>query len=245
LKDLFIIIIFIFLFVFLYIRVSNTQSLEEIINKYIASRGGNDGLSAVKSVEMQGVRRMKGINFNVGITKVQNELFRTDLELQGNIGYQIVTSSRGWNHSIFQTYEAEEIPQYQLEPLKSELDIFGPLFNYRAKGYKAKFLGKDILYDRECYKIRLISQEKTESIYFIDCKTYLLLQSRKKLENYDKSFGRNIPDVITTYRDYKNFDGILFPQNIITEGFGTETDVLSFHTIKTNVDVDEKLYKPS
>lgn len=243
-RDLFIIIVFIFLFVFLYIRISNTQSLEEIINKYIAARGGIDRLQSVKSVMMKGMRRTKGIDFNVTITKVQGELFRTDIEFQGNAGYQVVTPFKGWKYSVFDSYDPEEIPQHTLEPLKNELDIFGPLVNYRAKGYKAKYLGKDILYDRECYKIRLISREKTESIYFIDCKAFLLLQSRKKLENYDRSF-RNIPDVITNYRDYKNFEGILFPAVISTEGFGAESNLLTFHTIKINIDVDERLYDPS
>jgi len=217
--------------------------LEEIINKYLSARGGIDRLQLVKSVIMQGFRRSKNIEVNVTITKVQGELFRTDMEFQGNYGYQIVTRFRGWFQAVSETYQVEEIPQEKLEPLKNDLDIFGPLLNYRAKGYKAKYLGKDILFDRECYKIRLISPEKTESFYFIDSQTYLLLQSRKKLENYDRSF-RNVPDVITNYRDYKNFDGILFPGIISTEGFGTESEMLSFHSIKTNIKVEEKLYNP-
>lgn len=210
----------------------------------MSARGGIDRLQLVKSVMMQGFRRLKNIEVNITITKVQGELFRTDMEFQGNCGYQVVTRNRGWSHAVSESYEPEEISQEKLEPLKNELDIFGPLFNHRAKGYKAKYLGKDILFDRECYKIRLISPEKTESIYFIDCQTYLLLQSRKKLENYDKSF-RNIPDVITNFREYKLFAGILFPTIISTEGFGTESEVLSFHTIQTNVHVDDKLYKPN
>ncbi len=207
-------------------------------------RGGIDRLRSVKSVLMKGILRKNNFEFNIIITKVQAELFRTDIEHQGNKRYQLITPYRGWNHTVSDTYDAEEIAQDKLESLKNELDIFGPLVDYRSKGYKAKYLGKDILYDRECYKIRLISPEKTESLYFIDCKTYFLLQSRKKVENYDRSF-RNIPDVITNYRDYKNFDGILFPTTIITEGFGTESELLSFHSIITNIEIEGKLYHPS
>ena len=129
-------------------------------------RGGIDRLRSVKSVLMKGILRKNNFEFNIIITKVQAELFRTDIEHQGNKRYQLITPYRGWNHTVSDTYDAEEIAQDKLESLKNELDIFGPLVDYRSKGYKAKYLGKDILYDRECYKIRLISPEKTESLYF-------------------------------------------------------------------------------
>lgn len=224
-------------------RTSNAQSVEEIINKYIAGRGGIDKLNSIKSILMEGTTNMKGNQFKVKIRKVQGRFFRRDMEFGGNTGYTIITEKSGWNYSSMDSYVADEIPQGKLESFKNELDIVGPLINYRSKGYKATLLGKDFLYERECYKILLTSLEGKESFHFIDCKTYLLLQSRQKIESKGKIYG-NSPEIVTNFRDYKICDEVLFPQIISTEGFGIASGIMLFHTIEVNIPVDEKLYKP-
>ena len=192
---------------------------------------------------MEGTASRKGRQFRIKMIKVQGRLFRIDMEIDGNSGYTIVTEKAGWNYSVRDSYVAEEIPPGKLEALKNELDIPCPLINYRSKGYKATLLGKEILYERPCYKILLTSMQGKESFHFIDCKTYLLLQSRTKIESQGKVYG-NSPESITWFRDYKISDGVLFPQMITTEGFGIAAATMLFHSIKVNVAVDEKLYAP-
>jgi hypothetical protein len=243
LKDLFIVILFLFVVVFLFIRIANTDSVEDIINKYIAARGGINRLNFVKSVRMTGTKMMTGNEVMVKIIKVEGKLFRTEMEIGGHSGYQLITENKGWNYSPFSSYSPEEIPKEKLQFFKNELDIFGPLVNYRAKGFKAKLLGKDLLYDRDCFKIQLTSAQGKESFYFIDCKTHLLLQSREKLEMEGKIYG-NSPEAITNFRNYKNFGGVLFPQIIETESVEGRVDSMIFYEIETNIAVDEKLYSP-
>jgi hypothetical protein len=243
LKDLFIVILFLFVIVFLFIRIANTESVEDIINKYIAARGGIDRLHLIKTIRMTGTKMMAGNEVMVKITKVDGRLFRTDMEVAGHQGYQIITENKGWNYSPFSSYTAEEIPAEKLQAFKNELDIYDPLVNYRAKGFKAKLLGKDVLYDRDCFKIQLTSAQGQESFYFIDCKTFLLLQSRKKIEMVGKIYG-NSPEAITNFNNYKNCGGVLFPQIIETEGVEGRVDSMLFYEIETNITVDEKLYEP-
>ena len=243
LKDLFIVILFLFVIVFLFIRIANTDSVEDIINKYIAARGGISRLNLIKSVRMTGTKMMAGNEVIVKIIKVEGKLFRTDMDIGGHSGFQIVTENKGWNYSPFSFYSPEEIPKEKLQLFKNELDIFDPLVNYRAKGFKAKLLGKDVLFDRDCYKIQLTSQHGKDSFYFIDCKTFLLLQSRKKIETDGKIY-KNSPETITSFLNYRNFDGILFPQIIETESVEGKVDSILFYEVETNIEVDEKLFFP-
>ena len=192
---------------------------------------------------MTGTKMMAGKEVMVKITKVEGKLFRTDMEIGGQLGYQIITENKGWNYSPFSSYAAEEIPQENLKTFKNELDIFGPLVNYRAKGYKAKLLGKDVLFDRECYKIRLTSAFGKESFYFVDCKTFLLLQTKEKIEQ-DRKIYRNSPENVTNFSNYKSFDGILFPQFVETESVEGRVDSILFYDIETNITVDERSYFP-
>ena len=243
LKNLFIVILFIVVIVFVFIRVANAESVEDVINKYIAARGGIDKLNSINSISSEGTTIMKGRIVPVKITKVQGKLFRADIGFAENSGFTIITQNKGWNYDPFSSYAPEEILKEKLQMFKNELDIFGPLVNYYSKGYKAKLLGKDILYDRECYKIQLNSAQGKESFHFVDCKTNLLLQSRQKIEIGGKIYG-NSPETITSFRNYKNYDGVLFPQIIETEGVEGKADSIIFYDIKINIPVDKTLYEP-
>jgi len=243
LKNLFIVILFIFVIVFVFIRTANAESVEDVINKYIAARGGIDKLNSIDSIVFEGTTIVRGNIVPIKITQVQGKLFRKDIRFAGNSGFTIITPKKGWDYDPFSSYAPEEIPQWKLQTFKNELDILNPLVNYYSKGYKAKLLGKDILYDRECYKIQLNSGQGKESFYFIDCKTYLLLQSREKRESNGKTYG-NSPETITNFRSYKKFSGVLFPQIIETESAEGKVDSLLFYEIETNIPVDEELYLP-
>jgi hypothetical protein len=242
LKDLFIVILFLFVVVFLFIRIANTESVEDIINKYIAARGGINQLNLVKTIRMTGTKIGRDEIIMI-ITKVDGELFRTDMHRGNEVACQIITKNKGWNYDSFSSYQAEEMSMEKWQALRDELYIFSPLVNYRKKGFKAKLLGKDVLYDRDCFKIQLTSPQGKESFYFIDCKTHLLVQSRKKAEMNGKIY-RNSPETITNFRNYKNFGGVLFPQIIETESVEGRVDSMIFYEIETNIAVDEKLYSP-
>ena len=243
-KNLFIFIVFILAFVFVFVRSASAQSLDDIINQYIAARGGIDKFHSIISISFEGTREMMGNEVQVKVTKIQGKLSRTDFEFGGNMGYTIITPDKGWAYIPMRSDKPDPIPEDRLKSMQNELDIAGPLVDYKSKGYQATLQGKETINGKECYKIQLNAVDGKESLYFIDTKTNLLLQSRQTAESNGRNTGKEDQETITNYSDYKDFGGVLFPQTIGTKGAGMGAGSMTFDKIEVNISVDEKLYKP-
>ena len=128
--------------------------------------------------------------------------------------------------------------------MQSQLDISGPLVNYKAKGYQAILKGKENINGAEAYNIQLTSADGKNVTYYIDTSTSLLTQLRQMSEG-GRNGGGQPKEMITDFKDYIDVDGIKFPQTITTEGEGMGAGTMTFDKIEINVPVDEKMYKPS
>ncbi|MEO5651066.1 MAG: hypothetical protein ABIR03_14245 [Ginsengibacter sp.] len=243
-KNYFIFIFFILAFVFVFVRAEGRLSVSDIINQYIAARGGIDKLNAISSICMEGRRIMMGGEARIKITKVKGNLFRTDLKSGESEAYSIITPHEGWTYHSVSLYEADRVPAEELKNRQTDMDIAGPLVNYEAKGYQVFLDGKEMINEKLCYKIKLVSSDNNNGIYFIDVKTNLLFRSIQTVKYSGKNAGNITIEMMTDYSDYKDYGGVLFPQSIITQGSGINYTIMLFDKIEWNIPVEEKWYKP-
>ncbi len=241
-KNIVLFVLFILALVFM--QFVSAQSVDDIISQYVTARGGLDKLNSIQSIYFEGTRQMMGSEVEVKITKVEGKLFRTDFEFGGNAGYTIVTPEKGWTYIPMRSDKADEIPAKVLKSMQSQMDIAGPLVNYKAKGYQAELKGKDTINGKEAYNIQLTSSDGKSATYYIETKTHLLIQTRQMTEG-GRNGGTEPKELITNLRNYMDVDGVMFPQTVETEGGGMGGGAMTFDKIQINVPVDEKLYKPS
>lgn len=187
---------------------------------------------------------MMGSEVQVKVTKVEGKLFRTDFEFGGNNGYTIVTPEKGWSYIPMRSDKPNEIPPAVLKSMQSQLDIAGPLVNYKAKGYQAALKGKESINGNEAYNIQLTSSDGKNFTYYIDTKTDMLIQTRQMSEG-GRNGGGPPKEIITNFKDYMDVGGIMFPQTVVTEGEGMGAGAMTFDKIEINIPVDQKLYQPS
>ncbi|MEO8567627.1 MAG: hypothetical protein ABI419_00780, partial [Ginsengibacter sp.] len=154
-----IVLFVLFILALVFFQFATAQSVDEIINQYVNARGGIDKLNSVQSVSMEGTRQMMGSEVQVKVTKVEGKLFRADFEFGGNAGYTIVTPEKGWSFIPMRSDKPNEIPAPVLKSMQSQLDISGPLVNYKAKGYQAVLKGKENINGAEAYNIELTSAD--------------------------------------------------------------------------------------
>ncbi len=237
-----IILFVLFILALVFFQFASAQSVDDIIGKYIDARGGIDKLNSIQSIYFEGTREMMGSEVLVKVTKVEGKLFRIDFEFGGNTGYTIVRQDKGWTYIPMRSDKVNEMPAPVLKSMQSQMDIAGPLVNYNAKSYRATLNGKETIEGNEAYKIQLISADGKVSIYFIDTKTYLLIQSKQTSEQGRN--GEGPKEIVTSFKNYTDVNGIMFPQTIVTDG-GMGGGAMTFDKIEINPPVDEKLYKPS
>jgi hypothetical protein len=240
-----IIIVIVFILGLVFVQFAEGQSVDDIISQYITARGGQDKLDAIKTLYLEGTRQMMGNEVDVKVTKVDGKLNRVDFQVGGNTGYTIVTPDKGWSYVPMRSDNVEQIPAERLKTMQDQLDIAGPLVNYAAKGYKATLLVKDTVNNREAWKIQLTNNSGKDETFYIDTKSNLLLQTRQMMQGDSKRNNGGSNEIITDYSDYKDVDGVMFPQTITTEGSGMGSGAMTFDKIEVNQPVDEKLYQPS
>lgn len=233
------------------VQYAGAQTVDEVIDKYVAARGGKEKLNAVKSIYMEGSREMMGAEVTVKITKEQGKLSRTEFEMAGSTGYVLVTEKEAWSLFPMRSPTPVKMPDEALPALQTETDISGPLVDYVAKGHKAELTGKDTLNGNLAYKIKLTTKAGKEINYWIDATSYLLVQSSSKGGGMFGGGGRRAgaggepAEVISLYKDYKDVGGVLFPHTIETKMMGGEGrggGGTTYDLIEVNKPVDAKLY---
>jgi uncharacterized protein YxeA len=236
------IVVFFIIGLVLFVQFVQAQTVDEIINKYMDARGGKERLMAVTSLYMEGSRQMMGNEVPIKIYKVQGKLSRTEFEMMGQTGYSIVTPDKGWMLVPMRSPDPQSMPADRVKGMQGDLDIMGPLVDYKAKGNKVELVGKDSVNGAECYKIKLTNAEGKEIFFFIDAKTFLLSEMSMMVAGMGND--SKMHEVIIYYTDYKAVDGVMIPMTVNIPGSGMMSGSTTFDKVELNKPVDEKLYKP-
>jgi hypothetical protein len=214
------------------------QTLDEIIDKYVAAMGGKEKLLALHTVAMEGAVSINGQDVKVKITQVNCKFQRVDITFGGINGYIIQTHDSGWQYMPFQGQQKPEpLPSAVIKETADALDIQSPLLNYKEKGHTVELLGKDDVEGTECFKIKLVSKSGLEETFYIDPTNYYIIKTSVK----SKASGKEVVQS-QTFSNFKKLDnGYVFPFS--ATGFGPGE--LTFSKIDVNVPVDESVFKPS
>lgn len=211
-----------------------SQTADEVIDKYITAIGGKEKWKQVKSLMMEGQIEVQGLEIPFTMHAVNGKGTRFDAEFQGNKIIEITTPTQGWSQNpmagkaTLQPLSADE-----LKEKLDQLDIQDPFVDYKEKGSTVESLGKDEEDGNEYFKVKLTTKNQNETTYFFDLKTNLIY----KQETTTKQQGQ---DVKLTTKNYEYTDtdfGLKVPFKIDQGTF-----VLVTKKVTTNPDVDAKLF---
>ena len=123
--------------------VTQAQTADDIVNKYLDAMGGKDKLSQVKSVYMENTSSAMGNEGPSTINLVTGVGFKLISDFNGQSVIVCVTDKGGWQVNPFQGATAPApMPDEMLKQSKGRLDPFGSLNNYASKGSKVELQGK-------------------------------------------------------------------------------------------------------
>jgi hypothetical protein len=225
---------FVFSLVFLSTQL-NAQTADEIIGKYITAIGGKDKWSQVKSMKVNGYIEVQGIKINFTQQAVHETGVRVDAEFQGQKIIDITTPTMGWSQNPFGGKSTlQPISGEELQQKLDELDIQDEFVDYAKKGSSVEFIGKDEEDGNEFYKIKMVTKNKNETVYFFDVNTFLIYKEEKTV----KQQGQEMK-MVTKLLDYKTIPfGIKIPHK--SEQMG---QVLVMDVIQINAAIDENIFK--
>ena len=221
------------------------QTVDGILAKYFATRGGVDKIKAVQSERITGT-----ISFGPGeegpfvVERARPLKMHMELSLNGLSLIRVYDGkSAGWVYNPFlPNPSVQPMPEADLRNISDEADYDGPFLDYKSKGNHIELAGKDEVEEKPAYKLKLTNRNGEVSYFFFDASTYLLVkcQGSRQME------GKDIPWV-TFFRDFREINGLKYPFVIEYAEPGTENShKITADKIELNVPIDESRFgKPA
>lgn len=220
---------------------AEAQTADDIMNKHQAAIGG-DAWNKVNTLKI--TQSMSAAGMQVGIieTTVRGKGVRSDMNLNGNSGgYQIVTPTGGWNLDMMVPgakpgeTKPTPMPEADVKALQSELDPSPEYINYKAKGFKAEYLGKEDMNGVSCYKLKITGTSGIPKTVYFDANTYYKIKDIERVET-----PQGAMDIATTFSDFKKF-----PEGVVMY-MKAKNDYQEINILEVliNKPVDEALFRP-
>jgi len=213
-----------------------SQSLDDIIAKYVEAHGGSAKLEAVQTRRLSGELIISSLHVKVVQENKRPAKVREESTLQGFTQVQAYDGKTGWQVDPTQgRKQAQLMSADDSKPLQVDADMDGPLINYKQKGHTAELIGRDPVEGTDCYKIKLTLKNGDIRVYYLDADSFLEI----KLETQTNIRG-SIQESETYFGDYEKVDGLYFPFAVETGQKGDPNRVrIDFDKVELNVPIDD------
>jgi len=227
----------ILLFAVVYSSLVSAQTLDDIIAKNSEARGGTENILAIKAAQASGTMTIgPGMEAPFAWEWKEPNKFRIDFTIQGQTGTQAFDGNKGWMHMPFMgKMEPELIPEEQNKDMAQQSDFHGQLVNYEEKGHQVELVGKEEIEGTEVFKLKITLKDGDVLYSYIDAEYFLEIKQEGHHKRGDASIVRT-----TTFGDYKNVNGVMFPFSMSTTQEGMPgSQIIALEKIDVNVEVDD------
>jgi outer membrane lipoprotein-sorting protein len=186
-------------------------TVDEIVTRYVTACGGLKKIRSIETLREKG-RITAGANRQALVTRELKRPNRTrfTFTLQGVTGVFVSDGQRGWRMSPF---EGDVGPAPLTDDVVQEAaeqgDIEGPLVDWKAKGHQLELVGREVVGDREAYKLKLTLQSGAVRYEYLDVKSL----HRLRTDTTREVRGRPV-QLQVSFGNYKKSGGVLFPRLI-------------------------------
>lgn len=220
-------------------------TVDELMSKTIEALGGEANWrklnSRVTEFEMDFVSQgLKGKG--EGYAKAPNWNF-SKIEITA-LGKNIATiqeyfdGTHGGEKATFS--EAETYTGQKLEDAKYNANFYG-ILDWKKDNTKAEITGMQKVGDEETYVVKIKPEKANATTYYISTKTFLPV---KQISVIVSSTSAQKTPYSTTMSDYRKVDGVMIPFKTVAENPGMGETVTYIKSIKHNVKIDDKKFKP-
>lgn len=231
-----------------YSTISNSQSIDFIIEKHFQAIGGLERWKSLKSVKI--IRShyfSQDENFINTIFILPNKAFRHESVLESGQNHMIygVYENIGWRVNapmpLNSSFTFSEMSNDESVFYMEQTDLLIGLGNYNNNQWE--LVGRTRIENVENFEVRVKTKEDKKISYFFDSNTFLLT----KISGNVSILGMGMQVKSDVYfSNFKNVEGYIFPFNISFSSnqisFG-QRRVFNVESISINPDVDIQFFK--
>jgi hypothetical protein len=221
---------------------ARAQSVDEIVAKHIAARGGMDRIKSIQTLKItRTIATGIGNTVRVVMYKKRPNLYRGE---QGPASAGGPLTPRGINaHDAWDTVQGKIVrrpEELEAETREIDGDFDGLLVDWKDKGHTVTFEGREALPGADAWKLRVRTKSGVERTIYLDATTYLDRRHTGVMRLPNQTL-----QVVIDFANWQDVNGVKFPFDITedrTGGIAAQSLVVYTEKIEANVPMDDALF---
>jgi len=233
---------------------ASAQTVDEIVAKNLAARGGVERLKALESAKITGDVLQQGMKIHVVTYAKRPNMMRRDMESTIPPGMppraggpppgtkvKTVIAFDGTNVWVMNSLmgdAAQPMTGPQGDLARQDADFDSVLMDYKAKGHKVELVGKETIDGKSAYHLRVTKKIGFVQEYYLDAETGLEMRtSSVSDQNGERS------EIRTDLSDYRTVNGLTMPFTMKQSINGKPVAEVSISTWEVNVPIDDGIFR--
>jgi len=215
--------------------VASAQTVDEVVAKNLAAKGGLEKLKAIQTLRSTGSMSAQGQSVTMTIMSKRPNLSRQEITMgpQTMVMAFDGTNARMINPMVSPT--PVDMPAEQIEMIKDQSDIDGPLIDYKTKGSTIELVGIEMVDGKKTFHLRISRKTLPAQDVYLDGVTYLQTKVSTTVP------GSGV--IETQFGDYRTVEGMTMPYSIKTVAAGMTLNEMKLEKIEVNVKLDDAIFK--
>jgi hypothetical protein len=218
---------------------ASAQTVDDIVARYLATRGGLERIHSVQSLRMTGtLSPAPGEKGPFRLELKRPGRMRVEMILQGTTLTQATDGTAAWVIApMLAGGGAVILPPDEAQSLKDQADLEGPLVDWKAKGHQVELVAREKRPGGDTYRLKARLKSGDVRYVLIDAATY-----RQVGEEGERPSPRGLVTIETRLSDHRMVDGLLIPFVVEIGMKGTEGDDdqrIVIEKVELNVAMDD------
>jgi outer membrane protein assembly factor BamB len=218
-----------------------TLTLEEIVARYEAARGGRERWRALRSIEMDGTFTSFSEDAPFTLRRKRPNLYRFDSRMTRK-EMILAQDARGswWIYPLYGIESPAKIDDPAAAAMTArDAEIEPVLFGYQEKGHKVVLAGRGNVNGQETLRLELTRSNGWVETWHLDPRTFLEVAVDSKVFDYSQ-----LPQEMQErayFSDFRTVDGLVIPHRIERE-YGARHTVTRVGKIRVNPEMEDGLF---
>jgi hypothetical protein len=223
---------------------ASALTVDELIVRNLAARGGLDKIRAIQSLRTSGKVRFGGGGFSLdlGFTQMAKRpgMLRQEVSWQGLAAVTAYDGAVGWQIQPFQgRLDPEKLAVDDAKDVRLNADIDGPLVDFKAKGYSVESLGTEDVDGTEAHKLKITLKDGDVRYVYLDPDYFL------EIRVLDQTRVRGVEvEQETDLGNYEPVNGVMLPFSIESGAKGgPKSRKFTIEKAEANLALDDSQFK--
>lgn len=205
-------------------------TLDLIVENYIEAIGGEEAWKAVKSMKSEASMSMQGMNLPVNITQSYPNLFRLDINVQGQKIIQSYDGETAWQIMPMMGITTPTAMSSEEAKTVSQTEILNEFIDYEKRGYTLEMVGTKEIEGVQAQGVRLTDGADKDMTYYFDLEYFVPIMISAKAPA-----GPMGGATFETYlSDYQEVDGLMMPFYTDVKVNGNTMQAITINKVELN-----------